>query len=456
MARTIYWPELLVMCGGDFWKDKPNLDMECLKEEIQPGDNNPDKREWSPASGRVYVTSDRKAIVVGMTFDQESIDILRVDTPSIAYSLIGSEKTELGLEVELLADTGFNSSDIIVYSEGPEMRPIRDSEALDEDVPDGQFRTIAQLLWRKVSAVEKDREYKVVFFFKEPIPEGVKIRPQIQLSIDTQLLCRTEIDFLVCSDSDWIDCFGIESSFYAYPNGFVISSSSAGGDVWCWDNKTDTGDYCSGNDPQIEDAIDDTSSAIGVFTAKSSAYLGSGKSELPTEDNNDAYPDFIVTDVELKTVSGEEKYTWDKSEELYIHAWVDNIGDADWEGDHDDIEIRYYLSQGYKEDLHSEWERVGIDTIQKYNLDVSDDPKHEDDRLILLNKDSIQPGNYYNIVVCADRTVDQDNGDGDVIEMHRSNNCSTEAVFYVDEPAPPASAPLTDEQIIAIFNLIVN
>ncbi|MFC1608849.1 M23 family metallopeptidase [Patescibacteria group bacterium] len=174
----------------------------------------------------------------------------------------------------------------------------------------------------------------------------------------------------------------------------------------------------------------------------------------PEENSDPGEPNFVVTDVKLKTVSGEEKYIWDKSEELYTHAWFDNKGDADWEGSHDYVEVRYYLSKGLKEDLHSEWQRVGIDYIQKYNLDVSDDPKHEEDRLILLNKESIVPGNYYNIVVCVDRTVDQNNGGGDVDEIHESDNCSTEAVFYVSESS--TSNKLTNGQIMAIMNMLHN
>ncbi|MFC1644693.1 M23 family metallopeptidase [Patescibacteria group bacterium] len=163
-------------------------------------------------------------------------------------------------------------------------------------------------------------------------------------------------------------------------------------------------------------------------------------------------PNFVVTDVKLKTLSGEEKYVWDKSEEMYIHAWIDNIGDADWDdGIHDSIEVRYYLSQGRKEDLHSEWERVGIDDIQKYNLEMDDNPKHEEDRLILLNKESIEPGNYYNIVVCADRIADQNNGIGNVDEIHESDNCFAEKVFYVSRPEGPA----TDDGVMSIINLIL-
>ncbi|MFC1623492.1 hypothetical protein ACFL16_03780, partial [Patescibacteria group bacterium] len=153
----------------------------------------------------------------------------------------------------------------------------------------------------------------------------------------------------------------------------------------------------------------------------------------PEETPEPTYPNFKGIETTLKTLSGQEKYVWYKPEEMYMHPCFQNEGDADWEGDHDYVEVRYYLSQGAKEDSHNTWERVGIDYIQSYNLELGDGPKCEDDRLILANKDSIQPGNFYNIIACVDRTADQYNGDGDVEEIKESDNCVKEAVFYVAE-----------------------
>ncbi|MFC1638012.1 hypothetical protein ACFL2R_01170 [Patescibacteria group bacterium] len=163
--------------------------------------------------------------------------------------------------------------------------------------------------------------------------------------------------------------------------------------------------------------------------------VGSGTESVPDPEEvpEPTYPNFEGVESKLATLSGQEKYEWYKPEEMYMHLWFQNDGDADWEGDHDYAEVRYYLSKGEKVDPSSERERVGIDYIQKYNLELGDEPKHEDDRLILLNKDSIQPGNYYNIVGCVDRTADENNGEGDVNEIHESDNCTTEAVFYVAE-----------------------
>ena len=147
-------------------------------------------------------------------------------------------------------------------------------------------------------------------------------------------------------------------------------------------------------------------------------------------------PDFITSKVTMAGFAGiKEKYTWRVNETAYVHSWTDNIGKKDWEGKAKKIKVPFYLSKGTKEDPHSEWVRVGREEIKKDNLQVKDKPKHEK---IAFNIPQwaaagyIYPGRTYNFVVCADRPKDQDNGDGDVKEIHKSNNCSTPAVFYVD------------------------
>lgn len=173
------------------------------------------------------------------------------------------------------------------------------------------------------------------------------------------------------------------------------------------------------------------SSGNGAFVSDTT---GSGSQIFPTETPVPDYPDFIVTKLTLTDTAGNERYDWDVAEIPKMHAWVDNIGDADWEGSAEDIDLRFYPSKGYKEDSHSDWVRVGVDNILRTNLELSDDPKHEEEGLNIpyyVSTGYIKPGNVYNIVACADRNADQDNGDGEVIEKHKSNNCSTEAVFQV-------------------------
>ncbi|WP_417908944.1 peptidoglycan DD-metalloendopeptidase family protein [Candidatus Electronema sp. PJ] len=147
-------------------------------------------------------------------------------------------------------------------------------------------------------------------------------------------------------------------------------------------------------------------------------------------------PDFITNKVIIGNEGGsQEKYTWKVNETAYVHSWTDNIGTKDWEGSAKKIKVPFYLSKGKKKDSSSEWVRVGREEIKKDHLDVKDKPKRE--KIIFsipqwAAAGYIYPGRNYNFVVCADRPKDQDNGDGDVKEIHKSNNCSTPAVFYVD------------------------
>ncbi|MCI5121194.1 MAG: hypothetical protein D3908_08405, partial [Candidatus Electrothrix sp. AUS4] len=137
-------------------------------------------------------------------------------------------------------------------------------------------------------------------------------------------------------------------------------------------------------------------------------------------------PDFITDKVIMGNKSGsKEKYRWQINETAYVHAWVDNIGDADWEGTAKYIKVPFYLSHGKKEDAHDEWERVGREQIKKQYIKVKSKPKHEKIKFDLAewaNESKVLPGRTYNFVVCADRPKDENNGDGDVKEKHKSNN----------------------------------
>jgi hypothetical protein len=175
------------------------------------------------------------------------------------------------------------------------------------------------------------------------------------------------------------------------------------------------------------------------YTSKGPISGGPGGSTTPDPAETPAsgkLPDFITNKVILANESGsKEKYTWKVNETAYVHSWTDNIGKKDWEGKAKKILVPFYLSKGSKEDSHSTWVRVGREEIKKGDLDVKDKPNHEDIAFNIRQWAAagyIYPGRTYNFVVCADRPNDQDNGDGDVKEVHKSNNCSTPAVFYVD------------------------
>ncbi len=205
--------------------------------------------------------------------------------------------------------------------------------------------------------------------------------------------------------------------------------------------------------PAVSRKSSRSSSTSTVFTPEDIAEcfggggsLGAGGSTLPTEPPVRGLPDFITDKVTMGSKDGKhENYTWKINETAYVHAYIDNIGDADWEGTAKKIEVPFYLSKGTKEDSHSEWIRIDDEDIKKEHLKVKDKPKHESIKFDLAewaNEGKVLPGKTYNFVVCADRPKDEDNKDGDVKEKHKSNNCSTEAVFYV-EFGPPRNVDLT-------------
>lgn len=171
---------------------------------------------------------------------------------------------------------------------------------------------------------------------------------------------------------------------------------------------------------------------------------GSGGGNLATDSTEASLPDFILDSLILKNSSGAEQYSFSNTETVQMHSYSKNIGDANWAAfpGHDEaeaIDVRFYLSNGYKEDAHSEWRRMATEQIQKGNLDVGE-TKHEWASLYLAtanNGSPLAPG-VYNIVACVDRNHDENNEDGEVPEIHKSNNCSTEAVFTV-QAAPPAT-----------------
>jgi len=183
----------------------------------------------------------------------------------------------------------------------------------------------------------------------------------------------------------------------------------------------------------------DTSTIPGSLevcdTGQTVAAVSGPGSETPATDQGDPdLPDFIVKRLELSN------YNPGKNDEIKIRAKLKNIGENDIDSD-DKIETRFYLSMGYKEDLHSEWIRIGKEYTKGSNLDPGE-THWEEETLRLWEYNQIQPGQVYNIVACVDRTKDQNNGDGDYDEEHKSNNCATEAVFTVaNPPSPPAPSP---------------
>lgn len=156
---------------------------------------------------------------------------------------------------------------------------------------------------------------------------------------------------------------------------------------------------------------------------------GSGTTTTATDPPVSGKPDFIVNRNWLETVGGVEQYTYSKNDEIKMKAQLKNTGSASIPGS-SYVETRFYLSDGAKEDAHSDWDRVGTDQTLGSNLDPGE-THTETEGLKLWERTDIKPGKTYNIVACVDRIADQSNGIGAWAEKHESNNCSTEAVFMV-------------------------
>lgn len=176
---------------------------------------------------------------------------------------------------------------------------------------------------------------------------------------------------------------------------------------------------------KVEDSLSIANNGVRVADLN-----GSGVATHETEPPDNGKPDFIVNKVWLTTVGGTEQYTYNITDEVKMNAELKNIGDDDIPSD-EYVHTRFYLSKGYKEDSHNEWVRVGTDETLGDHLDPGE-THSEQEGLNLWNQDIVKPGKVYNVVVCTDRTADQNNGSGDWVEKHESNNCSTEAVFTVN------------------------
>lgn len=143
-------------------------------------------------------------------------------------------------------------------------------------------------------------------------------------------------------------------------------------------------------------------------------------------------PDFIVKKTWLVTPWGVETYKFGMNESFDTKAQSENIGDGSCvSGEIDTITGHFYLSKGYKEDVHSgdgAWRRVDSTTTQCDNLKPGD--THTETKNTVIREWITTPG-IYNIVYCIDHPQDDHNNGGDHQEKHESNNCSTEAVFEV-------------------------
>lgn len=128
-----------------------------------------------------------------------------------------------------------------------------------------------------------------------------------------------------------------------------------------------------------------------------------------------ALPDFIMNKAWLLDDAGNVKTTFSPGQHVQMKGQAKNTGKGNSTGA---ITVKFYRSNGEKVDSNKQ--EVGSDTIQASSL-PSGSTHTETEGLYVPTT----PGTY-NIVVCADTG----HAVGEEIE---SNNCSTEAVFKVDD-----------------------
>lgn len=173
----------------------------------------------------------------------------------------------------------------------------------------------------------------------------------------------------------------------------------------------------------LAEGCDDEIITIGV---------GPGTETEATDAPVEVPPDFITNRTWLTTPWGTETYTYGLGESFDTKAQSENIGDGPCKsGEIDTITVHFYLSKGYKEDVHSgdgAWRRLDSAIIQCDNLEPGE--THTETKNTNISEWITEPG-IYNVVACTDHPQDDHNNGGDHQEKHESNNCSTEAVFEV-------------------------
>ncbi|MFZ1627087.1 MAG: peptidoglycan DD-metalloendopeptidase family protein [Candidatus Moraniibacteriota bacterium] len=177
-----------------------------------------------------------------------------------------------------------------------------------------------------------------------------------------------------------------------------------------------------------------TGNVVAGNVTKAVHGTGQGYLAQPTEPPTLNPPDFVVKKVWLQTPWGTETYKFGLGENFDTKAQAGNIGDGSCPtqtGEPTTITGHFYLSKGYKEDVHSgdgAWHRIDSTTTQCSSLLPGD--THTETKNTVISQWITTPG-IYNIVYCIDHPLDDHNNGGEHAEKHESNNCSTEAVFEV-------------------------
>lgn len=374
------------------------------------------KREWSAYKG--YLAVSDRTITVSFYFSQQAIDVFKL-------------RTDFAFEIDIV---DFNN-----IIGGWKFTPEFGDAFVREDISALDNYHQLSVVVHNPHLLKKDTEYKVRFDLDQPIQNvgKLKLNNDLSVSFAGSVWPPCVNPFFRPSDSTYGgNFFKLEteeySAFWYHPN----STSGV-----CWQDQKNSG-FGACALPRGE-TLDSGNLTLPPDGDGSTGLIGVGIQSLVTETPPpQTLPDFVAKTVRLLDSTGKERYQFALGKPITVTARYKNEGTAN---SPQAIEIRYYRSNGYKEDSHSSWVRVATSTIQASNMKVGD-----------THTETIQftapstPGTY-NIVACADRTQDSNNGSGQVVEKYESNNCSKEAVFTVARRTPEDR-----DKFLRILNQIIN
>ncbi len=192
----------------------------------------------------------------------------------------------------------------------------------------------------------------------------------------------------------------------------------------CWSSKGSDSVDCSNGNPFHDNVAENVVSSGGAISQSSvssgEAILSAGNVVIPgkgpggastvTDTSVELPPDFVVTHTWLTTPWGDEIYKFGLNESFDTKAQSENIGDGQCvSGEISTITGHFYLSRGYKEDVHSgdgAWRRIDSTTTQCDNLKPGD--THTETKNTVISQWITTPG-IYNIVYCIDHPLDDHN-----------------------------------------------
>ena len=410
-------------------------DLECLKGWILPFNQatDPDDkyREWSASEGVIFGKDN--VIIFKLKFDNVSLDTLSYQYPW--YSPKNTVFNGFGLEIDLCDPSGTLRFDYVKSNFPSAARPTRDTDLSDSI---NSCKNAMGMLIRNPGAIVPGEEYEVQFFLKDQLPvNGVVITPSLQISADTHLFDYAALTVgqsylfdgnLLGGYLDKFEYFAIESDGYAkYWNSDTKDPWKVyrdGHEGVCWTSKA-TSYPCS---------ITNSAVLYGpLYVEREQEPKPFGVTMLPASIPDPFPPDFIVRKTWLVTPWGDEVYKFGLQESFDTKAQSENIGDGPCnpEDPIQTITSHFYLSRGYKEDVHSgdgAWRRIDSTITQCDNLAPNE--THTETKNTVISQWITEPG-IYNIVYCIDHPQDDHNNGGEHLEKHESNNCSTEAVFEV-------------------------